>query len=93
MQTSVLLLRRKVWLYCVPTCTRPLLSDTSLFCPESCTAAIRRHTAKRRAALEARRAELEAAAGGSPAAGAGGAWCEVLQLEVAAVVHKVSSSA
>jgi hypothetical protein len=41
--------------------------------------------------MEARCAELAAAAGGSPGAPAGGDWCEVVQLEVGAVVHKVST--
>ena len=39
--------------------------------------------------MEARRLELAEAAGGSPDARADGGWCEVLQLEVAAVVLTV----
>jgi hypothetical protein len=48
-----------------------------------------RHAAQRHAAMEVRRMELAAAAGGSPGAPPSGDWCEVLQLEVGAVVHRV----
>ena len=53
--------------------------------------AVCRHAAQRQAALEARQTELVAAQGGSRAAGTGSDFRELLQLCVAAVVHKVGT--
>ena len=52
--------------------------------------AVCRHAAQRQAALEARQVELAAQAGG-PEASMGSNFRELLQLRVAAVVHKVGT--